>query len=59
MEWQEEEEGYSSFEVQRSGDTVFLVMSKISGESQLFGFDPEDAVEVGIALAQAGQEVSE
>jgi hypothetical protein len=54
-----DEEGYVSYEVSRYGDQVHFVLSKIDGSSYVLEFSPEDAQQIGIALAQAGQEPEE
>lgn len=56
-EWIDQAE-YESWEVNREGDTVFLYFATVD-TTQVFGLDPEDAVNVGLALAQAGQEPEE
>ena len=55
----EEEPAWDAFEVSRHGEDVLLMFSRDDGTAMGLYFSPEDAVSLGIALVQAGQESAE
>lgn len=58
-EWTDQED-WDGYEVNRQGDTVFLILSRVDSDTVFaLTLTPEDATTVGLALAQAGQEPKE
>lgn len=50
----EDEETYSTYEVNRQGDDVWMIFSSEDGVSHVTVFSAADAITVGLALIEAG-----
>lgn len=57
-EW-EDGDSWETYEVNRHGDWVYYRVSKRDGTSYVQEICPEDALNIGLALAQAAQDPEE